>query len=99
MNLETILMLITIISILLTLMKVLGSLAGAALSLTKWFLLSIIAVMIVWGLYNQVAVRTGWWTPISLDRFIEPYLEPLTAAWNGFKTWLLRKLGVGGVLA
>ena len=79
---------ISVILALLTLAKWLGQLSQAGLTLTKWFLISVAGLVMVWGIYNVIGQRLGIWSPISLDA----YLKPISDAIERFIEWLLDML-------
>jgi len=87
-SLGTFFIVISVIMLLLTLASWLGKLSSAGLTVTKWFLISIGALLMLWGLYNTLGQRLGLWQPISLDA----YLKPFTDAVEQFVEWLWNAL-------
>jgi len=83
---------ISVILALLTLAKWLGKLSQAGLTLTKWFLISVASLVMIWGIYNMLGQRLGLWEPISLDK----WLQPLYDAMERFAEWMWSTLA--GVL-
>jgi len=79
---------ISILLIIIAIIGFLSKLGGAAYTLGKWFLLSLLILVMVWGLYNTIGSKLGLWQPLSLDQWLKPITEPLDAAVN----WLWQKI-------
>jgi len=88
MGLNAFFVVIGIIVMMLTLANWLGKLSNAGLTATRWFLVCVGALLLIWGLYNTIGARLGLWKPLSLDQ----WLKPISDAIERFFEWLWNML-------
>ena len=90
MDITMFLTLIGVLMIIVTLIRFLGKLSDVGGSLVKWLLIGLLCLVLVWALYNKIGVETGWWTPISLDKWLKPLTDALEGFYNAIKNVVQR---------
>ena len=69
-TLSQIMFIVSLLGAVLLLFKVfskIGAFAGNLFKISVW---AMIGVLVLWGIYNQIGLRLGWWEPLSLDQFL-----------------------------
>ena len=71
---------------------------GAGLSITKWVLLTLLGMFLIWGIYNQIGQQSGLWGTVTIDKWIMSFIQTLYTAAANFIQWIIKLLRGGKAL-